>query len=401
MNIVLVSQEYPPETAHGGIATQTYTKALGLSDLGHNIYVISHSTDGKRHEKRDSGIQVIRIPGMDEKLSEMTEIVRWITYSMLVAEEIELLQSKLDIDIIDFPEWAAEGYLYLLNRREWSSIPVVIQLHGPLVMFGHKMDWPDMQSPFYQTGIHMEATCVQQADAVYSSSKCSAQWIRQHYQPQEKEIPVIHVGVDTTFFKPLPVEKYPNPTIIFTGKIVPNKGVAELVEAASHMSKDIPGLRLKMFGKGENSFILKLRETARQFEAPDLLDFPGFIPMDALPEHLSRAHVFAAPSWYEGGPGFVYLEAMACGLPVIGCSGSGMDENIIDGQNGFQVPPKNVADLELALRKLLSDRDTLATMGRNARNYVVTHCDRKKCIKKLEEYYLQVISDHTVKTDQF
>jgi 1,4-alpha-glucan branching enzyme len=401
MNILLVSQEYPPETAHGGIATQTYSKALGLSELGHTVYVISHSTDGKRHEHRDPFIHVIRIPGMDGRLFGMTEIVRWITYSTLVAEEIERLQSKLNIDIIDFPEWAAEGYVYLLNRKEWSAIPVVIQLHGPLVMFGHKIDWPDMESSFYRTGLHMEATCVQLANGVYSSSECSAQWIRQYYLPQKNEIPVIHMGVDTSIFKPLPVEKHPNPTIIFTGKIVPNKGVTELVEAASRISRDIPGLRLKLIGKGEDSFISKLRQSAEQFEAPELLEFPGFLNMEALPEQLSRAHIFAAPSWYEGGPGFVYLEAMACGLPVIGCSGSGMDENIIDGYNGFLVPPKNVAELADVLQKILSRRDTLAEMGNNALNYIESHCTRKECIKELEEYYFQVISDQLPKTDKF
>ena len=50
--------------------------------------------------------------------------------------------------------------------------------------------------------------------------------------------------------------------IIFIGKIVPNKGVVELVEAAIRLSPDFPGLRLRMIGKGEEKFILKLKEKA-------------------------------------------------------------------------------------------------------------------------------------------
>ena len=76
MKILLVSQEYPPETAHGGIGTQTYTKALGLSELGHEIFILSHSRDGLRHEINDSGVHIIRIPGMDNSINKIDQ---WIT----------------------------------------------------------------------------------------------------------------------------------------------------------------------------------------------------------------------------------------------------------------------------------------------------------------------------------
>jgi glycosyltransferase involved in cell wall biosynthesis len=167
----------------------------------------------------------------------------------------------------------------------------------------------------------------------------------------------------------------------------------ELTEAASHLYKEIPGLKLRMIGKGEISLINKLVETAKKLQAHDLLEFPGFFPKEALPEELSRAHVFAAPSWYEGGPGFVYLEAMACGLPVIGCSGSGLEENIIDGVNGFLVSPKNTNELENALRKLLSNKSKIEEMGRNARLYAVEKCDHKIWMERLENYYKKVIGN--------
>ena len=90
-----------------------------------------------------------------------------------------------------------------------------------------------------------------------------------------------------------------------------------------------------------------------------------------LPEHLSRAHVFAAPSLYEGGPGFVYLEAMACGLPVIACAGSGAAEVVFPGENGLLVPPGDVDALADALRQLLGDAIGRAEMGERARRYVL------------------------------
>ena len=85
MRLALVSQEYPPETGYGGIGSQTYLKAHGLASMGHEVYTISHSTDQARHEYKDGIVNLIRIPGLDERLSIHTEPVRWLTYSVEVA----------------------------------------------------------------------------------------------------------------------------------------------------------------------------------------------------------------------------------------------------------------------------------------------------------------------------
>lgn len=398
MKIALVSQEYPPETARGGIGTQTFVKAKGLAALGHELFVISRSIDLERHEKMDGNICVIRIPGMEDKLPEMTEPVQWITHSVVVAQELDVLQKRTGLDIIDFPEWAAEGYVYLLNRTAWNNVPVVIQLHGPLVMFAHTMDWPGMDSEFYRSGTAMEATCVRLADAVYSSSACSAGWIRSHYHTQIKSIPVIHLGIDTNIYIPQPHVKEARPVIIFVGKIVPNKGVEELVDACVELIKIFPDLQLRLIGSGDESYLDKLRHKATQPDGTTFLELKGYIHKADLPAELASATVFAAPSWYEGGPGFVYLEAMACGLPVVACSGSGIDEIVTNEVNGLLVPPKNSKALEEALSKILSNKTLAENMAANARKFVLQESDSLDCLKKLESFYEEVIKSHAQKT---
>jgi len=167
--------------------------------------------------------------------------------------------------------------------------------------------------------------------------------------------------------------------------------VIELVEAACNLVKEFPDLSLRMIGRGEEQLIKCLHEKAITLNAPNLLEFPGYIHKEDLPQQLSQAHVFAAPSHYEGGPGFVYLEAMACGLPVVGCSGSGIDEIVGSGENGFLVPPGDVKLLEEALRKLLSNKTLAESMGLNARNYVLKEADSKYCLKKLEAFYDSIL----------
>jgi glycosyltransferase involved in cell wall biosynthesis len=118
------------------------------------------------------------------------------------------------------------------------------------------------------------------------------------------------------------------------------------------------------------------------------LELAGFVERRSLPAELGRAHAFAAPSLYEGGPGFVYLEAMACGLPVVACEGSGVSELVRSGENGVLTPPGDVEALVAALRRLLADADLRAVMGERARRAVVEQADSELCMDRLEEFLL-------------
>lgn len=394
MKLALVCQEYFPEKARGGIGTQTAMKGNGLASLGHEVFIISRSSDLHRHERTEGNITEIMLPGMEAHFPEMSDAVQWLTRSVAVAAELEQLSNRFGIDLIDFPEWAAEGFTYLLNRTPWKKIPCVIQLHGPLVMFAHTMNWPEMDSEFYRVGTFMEAETIKLADAVYSSSKCSAGWIQKYYHPDVTEIPIIHTGIDAKIFSPQKVQKNKNLTIIFVGKLVKNKGVEELVDAVCNIVKDYPGLHLQLIGRGNDDYVNALKEKAKKSDAPDFLEFPGPITREHLPTMLCKADIFAAPSYYEGGPGFVYLEAMACGLPVIGCEGSGINEIIHHEENGLLVPVANINKLEKAIRKLILNPEYARQLGNNARKFTETEADYGHCIKKLEEFYKSIIKKY-------
>lgn len=391
MNIALVSQEYPPETAKGGIGTQTYLKAHGLARLGHNVLVISRSTDSDRHEQSDGPVEVVRVP--PTPMAVYAEATDWLTHSHAVAVELAHQSSSRPLELVDFPEWGCEGYLHLVNQTRWNRIAGVVHLHGPLVMLAHTLGWPDPDSLFYRVGSHMEQTCLQLADGIFSSSDCSADWCARHYGVEREKIPRLHSGIDTAHFSPKDAPNAHRPTIVFVGKIVRNKGVELLLDAACRLTAEYPELQLRLLGGGDKETIKRLQAQASRRGMRGLLDVPGFIEHEALPTELSPAHVFAAPSQYEGGPGFVYLEAMACGLPVIACRGSGAAEAVTEGKTGFLVPPNNVKSLADALRKLLSNRERREAMGEQARRFVLQEADTSRCVEKIAAFYQQVISN--------
>src|SRR5262249_21801243 len=143
----------------------------------------------------------------------------------------------------------------------------------------------------------------------------------------------------------------------------------------------------EMLGCGEPAFVAELQGRAADARVPGLLSIPGFVHRADLPARLARAHVFAAPSLYEGGPGFVYLEAMACGLPVIACSGSGAAEVVIPEHNGLLAPPGDLEALVTSLRWLMRNPGERERLGKNGRRYVVEHADSGQCLRRLEDFY--------------
>lgn len=392
MRLAIVSQEYPPETGFGGIGTQNHAKAHGLAARGHQVHVLSHSWDESIHEYFDGQVQVIRIPGPDSDLPIATEEARWITYSAKVAAAIQALHLQESLDLVEFADWGSEGFIHLLNQADWNHLPTIVHLHGPIVMFAHAIGWPDPNSNFYRTARMMEETCVRRADAVFSSSRCSAEWCERFYGLDSRNVPMIHTGVDTTVFYPRNVPKEADPTIIFVGKIEKNKGVDLLVDVACELAHEIPDLRLRLLGRGDPVLARELERRAQQSGFPKLIELVGYVEHSQLPDQLSRAHVFAAPSEYEGGPGFVYLEAMACGLPVVACSGSGASEIIRTGETGLLVPPRDRQSLLQGLRQLFTDRGYLERLGQQAIDCVTREHGRETCLSRLEEFYASVVA---------
>ena len=393
MRVALVSREYPPETAKGGIGSQTYAKAHGLARLGHEVHVISQSPSGIRREYLDADVSVIRIAG-SHGMPLYTVAAEWIAYSAQIAVEVARLHARQPLDLVDFPEWGGEGYVHVLNQAEWNRIPTTIQIHGSAMMFAHTIGWPEPASDLYRVATEMERTCLNLADGVYSSSVYSADWCARHYGLESRSIPTLHTGVDTNLFQPSNLPKDPRPTIIFVGRITRNKGVEILVDAARHLRREFPELQLRLLGRGDDALLADLRDRATRAGLHDLLDFPGYVDRTDLPLHLSRAHVYAGPSQCEGGPGMSYLEAMACGLPVVASAGSGASEVVDDGTTGLLVPPGDSDALAEALRTLLANPALRESMGVNARAYAGERADTAICLRKLEAFYKSVQIAH-------
>ena len=385
MHVAIVSLQFPPETAYGGIATQAAIKAAGLARLGHEVDVVTLSLDGSARQTLRDGVRVWRVPTR----SASTDIEGWLAWSAAAAERLRRIHATQRVDVVDFPEYGAEAYAYLRTRSKDDYIPTVVHLHGPLAMLSETIGWPEPASDLFTIGRAMEGSCLRLADRVISSSACSARWVASAYGLHFDDIPIWHGGVDVQVMRPLEVRRAAAPTIAFVGRVTPSKGVDTLVAACVRLAGRAPGLRVRLIGDVAEDFAAHLRKLAAAGGCDGMLDFRGPIAGPALAEELAHADVFCAPSRYEGGPGLVYLEAMACGLPVVATNVGGIPDEVEHGTTGLLVPRDDAEALAGALHTLLSNPDLRRRIGEAGRRHVTTAADAGRRILELESFYQQ------------
>ncbi len=141
------------------------------------------------------------------------------------------------------------------------------------------------------------------------------------------------------------------PIVLFVGRIEPQKGVDEILDAWETVRARIPEAVLVLVGDGP----LKGRVQALQERWGDGLIAPGARPLAEVAEWLGACDAFTLPSWKEGTPNVV-LEALASGRPVVGSRVGGIPDILADERSGLLVPAHDANALAKALIEVLSKK---------------------------------------------
>jgi glycosyltransferase involved in cell wall biosynthesis len=183
------------------------------------------------------------------------------------------------------------------------------------------------------------------------------------------QIVVVHDGIDVAKIGRLPAVDiraefwlpHGAPVIANVGALVPHKGQKYLVEAMTHVLREVPDAHVVIFGEGELRAALERQIKELHLEKHVLL--AGFRP-DVL-QMVKTADLFVMSSVTEG-LGSTVLDAMAMQLAVVGTRAGGIPEAVSDGTTGLLVPPAHAEDLAQAMVRLLKDparRSRMADAG--------------------------------------
>jgi glycogen(starch) synthase len=402
MRICLVSQEYPPETAHGGIGSQTYNKARALAERGHEVHVLSCSArlgPELRSESHD-GVMVHRMlppgeePGREFEVEE--DALYALGYTWSVARHLAGLERDSRFDVVHLADYGAEGFGYQINQRPWRRTPVAIQLYSSLTMWAERIGWPDPDSEFVRAVGFMEETSIRLADVVMACSANIADFTAERHGIDRERIEVVHTGVDADQFHPPSDDgRDREPTVLFVGNLAQSKGLKVVFDAVMALRERYPSLRLEVVGKGDDRLMSELEAEARRAGAADALVFHGFLAdRDELPTLYRRAAVFASPADHETGVANVYVEAMASGCPVLAATTGAAGEAVEDGVSGLLVPPHDARAATAALDRLLSDPALRRRMGEAGRRRVEERFTLDHYVERVLAVYERAIAAH-------
>lgn len=191
-------------------------------------------------------------------------------------------------------------------------------------------------------------------------------------------------GIDTNYFQP----KKPNPAliakyqlegrrvIVCVARLVHRKGQDQLIKALPSILEKFPDAILLIVGQGPIEQML--RNSARQLGITHKVIFTGRVPHGDLADYICLGEVFAMPvrSRFFGfeveGLGIAYLEASACGLPVVVGNSGGATDAVIDQVTGLLVDGTNVNEITDAICRLLADPAKAQAMGQAGRGWVIS-----------------------------
>ena len=204
-------------------------------------------------------------------------------------------------------------------------------------------------------------------------------------------------GIDLTYFSRKPgimelaqkLKKEGMFTFLFVGRIVGDKGINELCKAMEKLSGFAP-VRLFLVGPYEDDLDPISQQTKETIEKNSAIEYVGEKYGDELLAYYAAADCFVFPSYREGFPNTV-LEAGAMGLPSIVTDINGSREIIVEGENGFIVPPRDEETLFQAMLEIVRNKKNREYMAGKARGMIASRFEQNFVQKCLLDFYDEIL----------
>ncbi|HUX70065.1 MAG TPA: glycosyltransferase [Cellulomonadaceae bacterium] len=200
------------------------------------------------------------------------------------------------------------------------------------------------------------------------------------------KIRVQFIGIPTAGPEPAPLSSRRG--IVFVGRIVERKGVADLLDAVAALPPELRSVPVTVVGDGPLRLHLQAASTSAGLD----VTWRGFLTPARVAEVLRENAIFCAPSSTAASGdaeafGMVHLEAALQGLPVVAYAHGGVPQAVADGVTGLLAPEKDVAALSEHLRTLLTNPGLASTLGAHGRERVLSDFDIVARTAELEDIY--------------
>jgi phosphatidylinositol alpha-1,6-mannosyltransferase len=351
--VLVVTNDFPPR--QGGI--QSYVHELARRQPAGSVLVYASDHDGSREFDAAQPFPVVRAR------------TPMLLPTRAAARTAARLMGESGASVVWFGASAPLGLMAPALRRAGAA-RVVASTHG------HELGWAML--PAARTALRRigDATDVVTYITGYTRDRLATAFGRRaHLRP-------LPPGVDVETFRPgidggEVRRRYAlgeAPVVLCVSRLVRRKGQDRLIAALPEVRRRVPGTRLLLVGRGPEES--RLRRLAAGVGVGEAVVFAGGVPLADLPQYYGAADVFAMPCRTRRagmdveGLGIVYLEASACGLPVVAGDSGGAPEAVREGETGFVVAGRDAAALTNRLVTLLGDADLRRRLGAAGRAWV-------------------------------
>lgn len=277
-----------------------------------------------------------------------------------------------------------DAYILKTNQMwgSWSAVLTNLIYRKKLVVRTGYMLSIDLAKENPKSGIKwimksIERIAYRFADGIITSSPSNFEYVEKNYDPFGIHV-LIPNYVEAEIFKPINTIKKKG-SICFVGRLNQEKNLFVLLEAL----KSLP-YTLTIIGSGRQEEELRISANKNEVNA----NFLGNIPNHDLPKILNSHELFILPSIRGEGMPKTLLEAMSCGMPVIGTNVKGINEVIEHGKNGILCDTDSNS-IRKAIITLMEDEKLRKKLGENARRTIVENYNlsnlAEKELKLMEE----------------
>ncbi|MEU9825835.1 glycosyltransferase family 4 protein [Micromonospora chersina] len=351
---LLITNDFPPRP--GGI--QSFVHNLAVRQPPGSVVVYASSWRGAAKFDADQPFEVVR---------ERTKVL---LPTPLVARRAARLARAYDCDTVWFGAAAPLGLLAAGLRRRAGIRRAVALTHG------HEAGWatlPGARSALRRIGRGVDVTTYLGEYTRVRLARVLDGVTELRRLAPGVDVDTYHPGVDGERVR-LRLGLADRPVVVCVSRLVPRKGQDMLIRAMPEIRRRVPDAALLVVGGGP--YRATLEKLARQTGVERDVVFTGSVPSAELPAHYAAGDVYAMPCRTRNrgldveGLGIVYLEASATGLPVVAGDSGGAPDAVREGETGYVVRGRDVAQLADRVATLLADRDLARQLGAAGRAWV-------------------------------
>jgi len=353
--ILLITNDYPPEFS-GGISNVYFN--LCKNDKYGLLKTIAPNTEAAKRFDKEFNLDTVRVrtPTKGGVLTRIAQL--GLFFATAIIESF-----RNDVVAV----WCGHVYLALIGymMKKLRGIPYFLYFHG-----GETKAYLDKRSKAWVFKRIISNSAFLFCNSSFTKKQILSSW------EYGKPIYVLNPGVDLERYYPIESSTFNRKAeefvLLTVGTLVERKGHDKVIEALASLKEEIPGIRYLIVGTGPE--LERLTHLAyRESGLDSIVDFLGFADDAEMSRYFNSADVFIMPSRMTPdsrgteGFGIVYLEANACGKPVIGGKSGGVPDAVMDGETGILVDPENVEDIKKAITWLYENPDERMRMGARGR----------------------------------